>query len=92
MFQQTNRMLDDWEKRLSTRSIKDVYSFIEEYLREDDIVPESMQLWEDDVNIISEESLGSLFNIERAIYIDTPMALNAKIWQTMCSCSVFMVT
>lgn len=37
-----------------------------------------MQLWEDDVNIISEESLGSLFNIERAIYIDTPMALNAK--------------
>lgn len=92
MFQQTNRMLDDWEKRLSTRSIKDVYSFIEEYLREDDVVPESMQLWEDDVNIISEESLGSLFNIERAIYIDTPMALNAKIWQTMCSCSVFMVT
>lgn len=78
MFQQTNRMLDDWEKRLSTRSIKDVYSFIEEYLREDDVAPESMQLWEDDVNIISEESLGSLFNIERAIYIDTPMALNAK--------------
>lgn len=92
MFQQTDRMLDDWEKRLSTRSIKDVYSFIEEYLREDDVAPESMQLWEDDVNIISEESLGSLFNIERAIYIDTPMALNAKIWQTMCSCSVFMVT
>lgn len=78
MFQQTDRMLDDWEKRLSTRSIKDVYSFIEEYLREDDVAPESMQLWEDDVNIISEESMGSLFNIERAIYIDTPMALNAK--------------
>ena len=66
MFQQTDKMLEDWEKRLSMRSIKDVYSFIEEYLREDD------------VNIISEESLGSLFNIERAIYIDTPMALNAK--------------
>ena len=33
IFQQTDRMLDDWEKRLSTRSIKDVYSFIEEYLR-----------------------------------------------------------
>lgn len=66
IFQQTDRMLDDWEKRLSTRSIKDVYSFIEEYLREDDVAPESMQLWEDDVNIISEESLGSLFNIERA--------------------------
>lgn len=78
MFQQTDKMLEDWEKRLSMRSIKDVYSFIEEYLREDDVAPESMQLWEDDVNIISEESLGSLFNIERAIYIDTPMALNAK--------------
>lgn len=92
MFQQTDKMLEDWEKRLSMRSIKDVYSFIEEYLREDDVAPESMQLWEDDVNIISEESLGSLFNIERAIYIDTPMALNAKTWQTMCSCSVFIVT
>lgn len=78
MFQQTDKMLEDWEKRLSMRSIKDVYSFIEEYLREDDVAPESMQLWEDDVNIISEQSLGSLFNIERAIYIDTPMALNAK--------------
>ena len=76
--QTTDKMLEDWEKRLSMRSIKDVYSFIEEYLREDDVAPESMQLWEDDVNIISEESLGSLFNIERAIYIDTPMALNAK--------------
>lgn len=92
IFQQTDRMLDDWEKRLSTRSIKDVYSFIEEYLREDDVAPESMQLWEDDVNIISEESLGSLFNIERAIYIDTPMALNAKNLADNVFCSVFIVT
>lgn len=78
VFQQTNRMLDEWDKRLRNRSLKDVYSFIEQYLYEDDAAPKTMQLLEDDVNIISEESLGSLFNIERAIYIDTPMALDAK--------------
>lgn len=74
----TNRILDNWAKRLSARSLKDVYSFVEEYLYEEDSAPIGMQFLEDDVNIINAESMGTLFNIERVIYIDTPMALDTK--------------
>ena len=43
--------------------------------KETDIVPEHIQLYEDDVELINDKHISTLFHLQRAIYIDTPMAV-----------------
>ena len=62
--------------RQSTRSMRDVHHFLADYLNEDDAAPQDMQLLEDDVNIVEHKYIGTLFNIDNAIYVDMPMVLD----------------
>lgn len=68
---QTNELYDD----LELRPLKEFfYNTLVEY-DEHDEKPKHLQLREDDVELIGEDRVSSLFNLRRAIYIDTPMAL-----------------
>lgn len=71
------------------RSLTDVLSFLHTYLYEDEMVPFKIALQEEGVNIISDGRIGALFNLDKAIYIDTPMAfglddfLKNVFWQRL---------
>lgn len=69
--QKTDKLYVDLERRSLTRFLENVrYEY-----GETDEIPQHIQLQEDDVELISEDRVSSLFKFSRAIYIDTPMAL-----------------
>lgn len=71
---QTNHLYEDLEHR----PLKEFfYNTLVEY-DEHDEKPTHLQLREDGVDLIGEDRVSSLFNLRRAIYIDTPMALTSK--------------
>ena len=76
IFNEIDMMVEYLKNKQSTRSIKDACGFISDYLREEDRVPQYMQLSEDGVGIINDEIIGTLLGVDRAVYIDTPMALD----------------
>ena len=76
IFDEIDTMVGHLKNKQSARSLKDAYAFVANYLREEDWAPQKMQLAEEGVGIINEEVLGTLFDVDRAVYIDTPMALN----------------
>ena len=67
----TDKLYEDIEHRPFERFLENVRSQYDE----EDAAPEKMQLYEDDVELIDEGRVSSLFRLHRAIYIDTPMAL-----------------
>lgn len=84
-----DRMQQDLMLKKEERSVSDVLSFLHTYLNEDELVPFGLTLQEDDVNIISEGRLCTLLNLDKAIYVDTPMAfglddfLKNVFWQRL---------
>ena len=74
-MQWLNHQTNDLYEDLELRPLKEFfYNTLIEY-DEHDEKPTNLQLREDDVELISEYRVSSLFNLKRAIYIDTPMAL-----------------
>ena len=71
-LRQKTEILDE---TLESRSIKFFFDSIRHKYQETDETPQHIQLQEDDVKMIREDRVSSLFNLRRAIYIDTPMAL-----------------
>ena len=71
LHQMTEKLNSDIESRPLDRFLNNIRH---EY-DEQDAVPERMQLYEDGVELIEGMRVSSLFNLSRAIYIDTPMAL-----------------
>lgn len=71
LHQMKEKLNSDKESRPLDRFLKNIRH---EY-DEQDAVPERMQLYEDGVELIESKRVSSLFNLTRAIYIDTPMAL-----------------
>ena len=69
--QRTEKLYADLERRPFEQFVENV---CHEYEEKDEI-PNHLQLREDDVELIGEDRVSSLFNLRRAIYIDTPMAL-----------------
>lgn len=71
-----NQKLDLLQKHVVNRKYlrnrEDAVSFIHDILNEEDDVPVSMELSEDDVNVW-DKRLGTLLGIDHVIYIDTPM-------------------
>ena len=61
----------DKEKRPLAQFMKSVLN----NFQEEDAPPQDLQLYEDDVELLSDAGVSALFNLQRAIYIDTPMAL-----------------
>lgn len=71
LHEMKEKLNSDKESRPLDRFLKNIRH---EY-GEQDAVPEQMQLYEDGVELIESKRVSSLFNLTRAIYIDTPMAL-----------------
>lgn len=71
LSQRTERLYADLERRPFEQFVENV---CHEYEEKDEI-PNNLQLREDDVELIGVDRVSSLFNLRRAIYIDTPMAL-----------------
>lgn len=70
--------------RLEKREIRRLFYLIHSQLNEDD-APEFIQLYEDDVPILEKNTFGSILNIDRVIYIDTPDANDSDnvFWQKL---------
>ena len=86
---QVDKMQQDVLYESEDRSLTDVLSFLHTYLYEDELPPYKIALQEEGVNIIFDGRIGSLFNLDKAIYIDTPMAfglddfLKNGFWQRL---------
>lgn len=79
----------DVNNRVISRQTKQIYQDIEEHPTPtffesinnhfilDNDYPSLIQLKEDNVDIIEDEHISTLFNLKKAIYIDTPMSIDA---------------
>lgn len=79
-FKDTHKRLiekktNDIYTRLQERKINDFYKFVVNEYGEEDTPPTEIQFTEDGVDIFEDSHISSIYNLNRAIYIDTPMAL-----------------
>lgn len=70
-----NQMTEKLNSDLENRPLDRFLDNIRREFEEKDSVPEQIQLYEDGVELIDGKRVATLFNLNRAIYIDTPMAL-----------------
>ena len=77
--EQNNRLIVGWTKKLyrdiERRLYQDFVESVNKYLDLHNDFPSSIQLEEDNVNIIEGGHIATLFGLQHAIYIDTPMAI-----------------
>ena len=60
---------------LQVRSIKDFSDIVRNVYKESDSLPGELQLYEDGVELFESGHISSIYNLHRAVYIDTPMAI-----------------
>lgn len=65
--------INQYRSMLDNRSKDDFLSFIHDEYRETDSMPEKISLDEDGVNMLADGALGRLLNINRVVYIDSPI-------------------
>lgn len=70
----TQKIYLDIEERPTQR----FFESIDNHFNLDNEYPSLIQLKEDNVDIIEDEHISTLFNLKKAIYIDTPMSIDAK--------------
>lgn len=68
------QIYDEFQGKLLRRDINALFELINTKY-EIRLSPENVQISENDVNVFGTKQVGNLFNIQRAIYVDTPMAL-----------------
>lgn len=68
--------LGEFHHNLEERSVERLFDLIHAAYRVTDSEPQRVQLSEDGVKLLRKNELGSLLALDRAIYVDTPMALN----------------
>lgn len=66
---------ESFSEILNNRSLKNFLAYVGIEYNELGDIPSHIQLYEDGVDLIGENRVSLLFNLRRAIYIDTPMAL-----------------
>ena len=64
---------------MENRPLGKFMEMIPTIFKETDTAPDDIQLAEDEVNLLNEGHIGTLFNLQRAIYIDTPMAITTDV-------------
>lgn len=69
------KKVNDLYTRLQDRKIEDFNKIVKKEYEEEDSLPSGLQLSEDGVDIFDHPHLSSIYNLNQAIYIDTPMAL-----------------
>lgn len=74
-MQMLNRMTEKLNHDVECRPFNRFIENIHNEFDEEDSAPQKMQLYEDNVELIEDDRVSSLFNMRRVIYIDTPMAL-----------------
>lgn len=74
--QKVKAVVDELQKELETRPLSGLYRTINHEYGEEDEVPKAIQLYEDNVGLINKNAVSELFNLHRAIYVDTPLALS----------------
>jgi energy-coupling factor transporter ATP-binding protein EcfA2 len=62
-------------EKITQRSLRSLQEIIMERYDETDKMPDDLQFSEEGVDLLSDTSIGTIFNLERAIYVDTPMAV-----------------
>lgn len=68
--------LNEFRHNLENRSVKQLFDLIRANYQVTDSEPQRIQFSEDGVRLLRKNELGSLLALDRAIYVDTPMALN----------------
>lgn len=68
--------LGEFHHNLEERSVERLFDLIHAAYRVTDSEPQRVQLSEDGVKLLRKNELGSLLALDRAIYVDTPMALS----------------
>lgn len=68
--------LSEFHHNLEERSVERLFDLIHAAYRATDSEPQRIQLAEDGVKLLRKNELGSLLALDRAIYVDTPMALS----------------
>ena len=78
----------EYLNKVSGRSLDYLYEYVR--MRHDESYrrPESIQLYEDKVEILEKKTFGHLFGLGRAIYVDTPMSIGTEVfdnqrWQNL---------
>ena len=74
--QKVKAVVDELQKELETRPLSGLYRTINHEYGEEDEVPKAIQLYEDNVGLINKNAVSELFNLHRAIYVDTPLAFS----------------
>ena len=86
---QTNSKIDkafqNYRSNIATRHIDNIYRYIRQDYDDKLKHPNEIQFFEDNIPILEDKTIGFLFGIQRAIYIDTPMSivnksLNNGLW------------
>lgn len=76
------QLVESLKKRVlsdrDARSMEKFRYFLREQLNEEDEIPAGLSLEEDGVEILMGNRFGEFLNIEKAIYIDTPMAFEPE--------------
>lgn len=67
--------LTQYQNEKNYRSYSRFLRTIRNQYKEPDTAPQHIQLYEDNVELINEKHISNLFHLQRAIYIDTPMAV-----------------
>ena len=74
-FKRISLLYADYQIKLQKRSKQEMFEFIRQHYDSSIKNPSSIQLTEDRVAILEKLSVGHILGLQRAIYIDTPMAL-----------------
>jgi predicted ATPase len=69
-------LLSEYNRDLEERTIERFFELLHSTYQVKDKDPERIQLSEDGVKLLRKNGLGNLLALERAIYVDTPMALS----------------
>lgn len=85
--EQLQKETEALHQKLGNRPRKLLFEFVQQRFPMDEGVPEELQLEEDSVGIMEQDTVGRLLNLKDAIYIDTPMAATEdssnRIWRDL---------
>lgn len=73
-----NRLTKQIYHDMEERPAQTFFESIDNHFNLSNDSPSLIQLKEDNVNIIEDNHISTLFNLKKAIYIDTPMSIDAK--------------
>lgn len=73
-----NQLTEEMLHNKEIRSADSFFSLVARYYDETDTPPTNIQLEEDGAGLFIGETLGNLYNLQRAVYVDSPMALTIK--------------